>query len=324
VIPLTTQKAREGYDAFKNRINGISGVVGSGASTGVPGLGLTMNGYLPEGMKEPVMIHVMDVDDDYLHILKIPVIQGEGFSKSSGMDTANILINECLAENLGWENPVGKSIFRGKEMKVIGVVQDFHFAPLDEDIGPLLITQQPYSGFYDLSVQVQEQETIKVMDAIEEEWKAMFPDESFEYYSLEDYIEEAYQGVSGLRQIFIYFAILAIIVACLGLLGLASYSTGQKSKEIGIRKVFGASNSSIIIKLTLDFLKLVLLANILALPFAWWAMDTWLQNFAYRTGIPVSAIFLTLLITLGLSLLTVIFQAMQLAQSRPVDTLKNE
>lgn len=324
VIDLTTENAKQSYEGFKSRINGIPDVVSSAASNGIPGLGLTMNGYLPEGLKEPIMIHVVSVDDDYLDMMKIPLIQGEGFSKNSGIDTFNILINEALAKHLHWENPVGKSIHRGIEMKVIGVVHDFHFAPLSEDIAPMIITQLPYNGFYYLSVNLRDKKSNQLMTVIQEEWEQIFPDEPFEYFSLEDYIEEAYHEVSGLRKIFIYFAILAVIVACMGLLGLATYATGQKSKEVGVRKVFGASTFSITSKLAIDFLKWVLIANIIAIPFAWWAMHTWLQNFAYRINISIYAILLTLLITLGLSLITVIFQALQLARSNPTDVMKYE
>lgn len=324
VIELTTENAKRSYEGFKARINSIPEVLSSGASNGIPGLGLTMNGYVPEGSKDPIMIHLMSVDDTYLEMMKIPLIQGEDFSKSSGRDTFNVLINETLAKQLKWENPVGKSIFRGIEMKVVGVVQDFHFAPLNEDIGPLIISQMPYNGFYYLSVNLQNKDLNLTMNTIQDEWELMFPDESLEYFSLEDYIDEAYREVSGLRKIFIYFAILAVLVACLGLLGLASYTTGQKSKEVGVRKVFGASNFSITSKLAIDFLKWVILANIIAFPFAWWAMDTWLQNFAYRVNIGPIPILLTLLITLISAMLTVIFQALQLARRNPTDVLKNE
>jgi putative ABC transport system permease protein len=283
-----------------------------------------MNGYLPEGKKDPIMIHVIDMDDDYLDVMDIPIIQGDGFSKEAGMDSVNILINESLAKRLGWENAVGKTINREINMKVIGVVQDFHFAPLNEDIEPLLFTQSPWNGFYDISVRIESEEPQAVMEMIKEEWELMFPDESFEHYELKAYIEEAYQEVSGLRRVFIYFAILAIMVACMGLLGLASYTTGQKGKEVGVRKVFGASNREITYKLATDFLKWVLLANIIAIPFAWWAMDSWLQNFAFRVNVSIFAVFLTLLITLGLSLLTVFFQALNLARSNPADILKHE
>jgi putative ABC transport system permease protein len=164
----------------------------------------------------------------------------------------------------------------------------------------------------------------ETMMQIKEEWDALFPDESFEYFSLEEYIDEAYTDVSGLRSIFIYFAILAIIVACLGLLGLASYSIGQKSKEVGIRKVFGADNNEITIKLVREFLKWVLMANIIAFPFAWWAMDNWLQNFAYRINVSFLILMYTLLITFGLSVITIIFQAMRLARTNPAHILKDE
>jgi putative ABC transport system permease protein len=324
VIPLTTSRSKQNYEVLKNRISSIPGVKASGASTGIPGMGLTMNGYLPEGLKDPIMIHALDVDDDYIELLEIPVIEGKGFSKESGLDTSNVLINETLVKQLGWNNPVGKTIKRGIEMKVIGVVQDFHFAPLQENIKPLIITQNPWNGYYHLSVGISSREFKAVMEDIEGAWEDLFPDESFEYFSLSSYIENAYKEISGLRKIFIYFTILAIIVACLGLLGLASFTTGQRSKEVGVRKVFGATNSNIAIRLTADFLKWVLLASIIALPFAWWAMNYWLNNFAYHTYIGSFAFLLTVILTLGLSFLTVILQATGMAKSNPVDILKDE
>jgi putative ABC transport system permease protein len=324
VIPLTTQNARQGFEGLKSRVSGIPDVISCGASAGIPGQGVTSNGYLPEGLKDPIMIHVIDMDDDYMETMNIPLVMGEGFSKASGMDSINIIINESLVKRLAWDNPVGKTISREVNMKVIGVVQDFHFAPLNEDIEPLLISQMPWNGFYHLSVKTHSGMGHETMMQIKEEWDALFPDESFEYFSLEEYIDEAYTDVSGLRSIFIYFAILAIIVACLGLLGLASYSIGQKSKEVGIRKVFGADNNEITIKLVREFLKWVLMANIIAFPFAWWAMDNWLQNFAYRINVSFLILMYTLLITFGLSVITIIFQAMRLARTNPAHILKDE
>ncbi|MDT8393030.1 MAG: FtsX-like permease family protein [Bacteroidales bacterium] len=324
VIPLTTKNSKENYKVLKRQIKGIPGVTHCGASTGIPGMGLTMNGYLPEGLTDPIMIHVIDVDDDYLSLLEIPVIQGKGFDRESGLDTANVLINEALARQLGWNDPIGKTIKRGIEMKVTGLVQDFHFAPLKESIEPLIITQNPWNGFYHLSVRIEGRNFQTTIDQIKHDWSQLFPNESFEYFTLTSHIEDAYKEISGLRQIFIYFTILAIIVACLGLLGLASYTTGQRCKEVGIRKVFGASNTHITIWLTSDFLKWVLLANIIAFPIAWWVMDQWLQNFAYHTSPGLWAFALTLFITLGLSFLTVIVQANAMARTKPVDILKYE
>jgi putative ABC transport system permease protein len=299
-------------------------VISLGTSTGIPGQGVTSNGYIPQGLKDPIMINVIDVDDDYLDVMNIPVIMGEGFSRESGMDSFNILINESLVKRLAWDDPIGKTIHRDTNMKVIGVVEDFHFAPLNEDIEPLLMTQVPWNGFYHLSVRTSEGKGHETMMRIKDEWNVLFPDESFEYFSLEEYISEAYTDVSGLRSIFIYFAILAIIVACLGLLGLTFYSTGQKAREVGIRKVFGAENNEITFKLVREFLKWVLMANIIAFPFAAWAMNNWLQNFAYRVNTSFMVMLYTLLITFGLSILTIIFQAMRLAGTNPADILKDE
>jgi len=324
VIPLATNDARDAVEIFKSRIRGIPEVLGCGASKGLPGLGITMNGYLPEGLKEPILIHAMDVDDEYLDLMMIPLVQGEGFDKSTGMDSVNILINESLANSLGWDEPIGKSIHREVDMQVIGVVQDFHYAPLQQEIEPLLFTQVPWKGFHDLSVRVQKGKSKEALDKIKAEWEYMFPNESFEFFALEDYIAEAYQDISGLRRIFIYFSLLAIFVACMGLLGLSAYSAGQRSKEVGIRKVFGASNEDVIIKVAGDFLKWVVLANVIAFPLAWWAIETWLQNFAYRIEVSFMVLIYTLLITFGLSALTITLQIIQLARSNPAKILKDE
>jgi len=325
IFHLETELARNSFESLKNRVNSVSGVTSCGASTGIPGHGLTMNGYFPEGKKDPIMIHVLDVDDDYLDLMEIPLVQGEGFSIDAGLDSANILINETTARLLGWDHPVGKKFMRNERyLTVIGVVQDFHFAPLSENIMPLMITQSPYNGFYSVSVKIKEVNLKSSMTLIEGEWNNLFPEQSFEYYMLEDYIDDAYREISGLRKIFIYFSILAILVACMGLLGLAFYSISQRSKEVGIRKVFGASAENIIRKFTGEFLRWVLLANILALPVAWFLMNNWLNNFAYHAGLNVASILYTLLITLGLSFMTVIIQTFHLAGSNPADVLKNE
>ena len=325
IFNLETEAARKSFEILITQVKGIPGVISCGASTGIPGHGLTMNGYFPEGKKDPIMIHVLDVDDDYLNLMEIPIVQGEGFSTDAGLDSANILINETTAQLLGWEYPIGKKFMRNERyLNVVGVVQDFHFAPLSEDIMPLMITQRPSNGFYSVSVKVKEADQKSTMALIEQSWNELFPDESFEYYMLDTYIDDAYREISGLRKIFIYFSILAILVACMGLLGLAFYSISQRSKEVGIRKVFGASAEDIIRKFTGDFLKWVLLANILSLPLAWFLMNNWLDNFAYHAGLDGTSILYTLLITLSLSFITVILQTLHLSRSNPSDVLKHE
>lgn len=324
VVPLVSENAMGNYQAVKSAFSQIPSVVSTGASSEVPGNGFTMNGYFPEGFKEPVMIHVLDVDADYLNSLKIPVVQGRGFEKTSNSDSTAFLINEALAKKLGWENPVGKTIYRDGPHKVIGVVQDFHFASLHQELQPLILTKEPWLGYNYISVRVlpgNREETLRSLAAA---WNGVIPDEPFEFFMQEDYVKDSYSGVKNAGKAILWFAFLAIFIAGLGLLGLANYTFNLRKKEIGIRKVLGAESNRIARQVTLEFLRLVAVSGIIALPLAWWFMDAWLGNFAYRAIINPMIFILPILFVLILAWLTIYFQVKKLANTNPVDVLKFE
>jgi putative ABC transport system permease protein len=324
VVPLLSENAMGNYQAVKSAFSQIPTVVSTGASSEVPGNGFTMNGYFPEGFKEPVMIHVLDVDADYLNSLKIPVIQGRGFEKASNSDSTAFIINEALAKKLGWENPVGKTIYRDGPHKVIGVVQDFHFASLHQELQPLILTKQPWLGYNYVSVRIQPGNREETLGNLATAWNGVIPDEPFEFFMQEDYVKDSYSGVKNAGKAILWFAFLAIFIAGLGLLGLANYTFNLRKKEIGIRKVLGAESNRIARQVTLEFLRLVAVAGIIALPLAWWFMDLWLENFAYRAFINPIIFILPIIFVLILAWLTIYFQVKKLANTNPVDVLKFE
>jgi putative ABC transport system permease protein len=323
-LTLHDHQAREKVEILKTEFRNIPGVISAGSSTGMPGYGLTSNGYFPEGYEEPVMIHALDVDYDFLDVMKIPVVAGRNFSKEYATDADAFLINETLAKKLGWTDPVGKKIIRDGEHKVIGMISDFHFATLHTKIEPLLITMKPWDGFNYFAIRLSPGSLNSTLAAIEKKWNEILPNQPYSHVFLDNYVKTAYASENNTGETFLYFSLLAIFVACLGLFGLANYSSEQKRKEIGIRKVYGASNSNILTLLSSDYTRWVILANILAWPLAYWAMDKWLQLFEYRTGINVWIFFLTFCITSLISLITIFYQVLHAARTNPVETIKYE
>jgi putative ABC transport system permease protein len=323
-LTLHDPEARDKIEILKSEFRSIPGVISAGASTGMPGYGLTSNGYFPEGFEEPMMIHALDVDYDFLEVMKISVVAGRNFSKEYATDGDAFLINEALAKKLGWSDPVGKKIMRDGEHRVIGMISDFNYSTLHTKIEPLLITLKPYDGYYYLAIRLAPQNLSNTLDAIEKKWYDILPNQPYSHVFLDSYVENAYASENKTGETFLVFSLLAIFIACLGLFGLANYSGEQKRKEIGIRKVYGASNRHILTLLSTDFTKWVILANILAWPLAYWVMDKWLQLFEYRTGISVWIFVLTFCITTVISVVTIFYQVHHAARANPVDTIKYE
>ncbi|MCD4791138.1 MAG: FtsX-like permease family protein, partial [Bacteroidales bacterium] len=249
---------------------------------------------------------------------------GRGFSKDFATDKSAFLINETLAKRLNWKDPVGKYITRDGKHKVIGVVKDFHFSPLHVDIEPLIITIQPWDYYYLLSLKVRQGNTEKTIKAIETFWNSVISNEPFNYRFLDKTIESNYNNLSNTGETFIWFSIIAIILAGLGLFGQAVFNAEQRTKEIGIRKVLGANVRIILIALSGDIAKTIVVANILAFPVAWYVNDMWLQQFAYHIKIQYWIYLVAFLLSLIIGMLTTIFQTIKAARTNPVDALKYE
>jgi len=268
------------------------------------------------------------IDDQYLPALQIPIIKGRNFSPDFPSDsTHSVLINEAFAREAGWKDPIGKTVdlfWRDRKLAVVGVVKDYHFRSLKEKIGPQLFTSEPEGNSSLLTIKISSDNIPRTLQFIETTYKKLIPFYPFSYEFKNETNLRAYESEEKWKQIISLAATLTIFISCIGLLGLAMLSAEQRTKEIGIRKVLGASVSSIVQLVSNNFLKLVLLANIIALPIAWWAVHKWLENFAYHIEIRWWVFAVAILITLIIALFTVCFQAIKAAVANPVNSLRTE
>jgi len=324
VVELTSELAMKNVDLLKNSFQNITGVEAVAASTSFPGRGLTRNGYLPEGNEQWKMCHVMDVDCEYLPLMNIKVISGRNFLDGYAGDETSYIINETLAKQLGWQDAIGKTIFRGGDHKVIGVVEDFHFSSLHHKIEPLIITNKPWDYYYLLSVKVHPESTTGIVESLESKWKENIPSDPFEYTFLAPEIERNYMDESKTGMAFVYLSIISIIIASLGLFAQAAYNVEQKKKEIGIRKVAGASLQNILVTITGNFAKIVVVANVIGWPVAWYIMNNWLSQFAFHINVQWWIFGIVLLLSLLITSATVFSNAWKAATNNPVEALKYE
>ena len=304
---------------------------------------VTVSRYIPAGpssnsMKTVHLTHYSEefrrppvyyIDDQYLSTLGIDLVQGRNFSDDYGSESSNVIVNETFAElfNLG-ENPIGQSIMTtisndGDKLplNVIGVIEDFHFKPLHKEIEPLILLSGSSSG---LIIRTKDAEIPTLLVKMADMWDSLSEDEPFSYALLDDLYQETYLRESGVHTLLRVFAILTISVACLGLFGLVTFTTERRIKEIGIRKVLGSSVGGIITMLTFDFLKLVGISLLIAIPIGYYLMNLWLSDFAYRIDLPWWAFVLAALLTVLISWLTVSTKTLKAATSNPVDALKDE
>ncbi len=256
------------------------------------------------------------------------MIAGRGFSRDFKTDTTQAMVlNEAAIKMFGYASPeqaIGRRFKQwGREGKIIGVMKDFHFHSLQQGIKPLSMRIEP-GGCNLVSVKIAPKNVPATITAIENKWKQLIPKRPFDYFFLDEFFDKQYRSEDRFGRLFLNFAILAIFISCLGLLGLASYSTIQRTKEIGVRKVLGATTSNIVNLLSIDFLKLVLIAFVIAAPIAWFSMHQWLQSFAYRISLGLWAFLLAGLLAVIIAFLTVSFQAVKAAITNPTKSLRSE
>jgi len=294
--------------------------------------------FWPEGKRvqeETIIMQNWAVDFDYMSTLGMEIIEGRAFDINQSTDSTAIVINKAAVKSFGFENPVGERISTFESIDeetgepsmityhVIGVMEDFHYESLRNAIGPLCL----YIGRSTsrVSFRFQTGEDISTtLASVEEKWKEFAPNQPFDYSFLDESFRNMYDSEQRLSKIFSLFAGLSIFVACLGLFALASYMAEQRTKEIGIRKVMGATVSDIISLLSQDFMRLVLISILLAVPVAWWFMHQWLEGFEYRTNIQAGIFITAGLAAIIISLLTVTYQSLRAALTNPVDALRDE
>ncbi len=331
VVPITGSPQLPNTPVLKQRLSGLPGVVGISTTTGVPGMrAMPILEVRPEGMRpeDHLMIATLHVDENFLDVMNIDLFAGRNFSPDWGTDTTNgILLNETAVRYLGWGAPsdaIGKQFERLNEDRttgrVIGVVRDFHLRTIHEEIEPALIMTSSYHIF--VLIRIEPEGISETIGRIEEVWRDVDPRFPLDYTFLDEDFDALYRTDRQLGEIFAVFAFLAIFVACLGLLGLASFSIQQRTREIGIRKVVGSSVSGIVILLSKDFMKYVLLANLIAWPLAYFVMSNWLQNYAYAAEIRFEWFITGGVIAMAIAWLTIGAHAVAASRRNPVNALR--
>lgn len=334
LIINNTDKLKNRMEAFKESLVRIHGVEKA-----------TATGFLPTSyyrssdtffnspsldIKDAINLQKWWVDEDYLETMGMQLLEGRNFSRDIAADTTAVILNESAAKFLGNRDILEKRLYRidDEETKhltiyrVIGVVKDFHFSSLREPVKPLALIFHPDDGA--ITVRIQGSDIPKTVSAIEDEWKSLGTGLPFEYTFMDADFDQLYKGDRQTGELMTYFALLSILISCLGLFGLATFMAEQRTKEIGIRKVMGASVPGITALLSRDFLKLVLIAVAVAIPIAWYFTDKWLQDFAYHVDLEWWIFGVASVIALVIALLTVSSQAIKAAVQNPVKSLRSE
>ena len=332
VVKVTGREQRESAPVLKQRLAQLPGVVGMATTDGVPGvkapriMAVRSDEMSPE---DNLIVSVLTSDDKFLGVMEIDVVAGQNFPLDWSRDsTMVILLNETAVRKLGWEAPpdaIGMPVewieYGGLQGRVLGVMEDFHLQSIREEIEPIVFMHNP-KYFTDILIRIKPEEVPDTIARIQEVWREVDPLYPLAYTFLDEDFDNLYRAEHQLGTILAVFAFLAILVACLGLLGLASFSIQQRAREIGIRKILGAAVTDIVLLLSKDFMKYVLLANVIAWPLAFLAMTQWLQNYAYTAEINFIWFIAGGLLALVIAWLTIGAHALAAAGRNPVNALR--
>jgi len=335
LLPIETAAGQAQFETLRSELLRHPDVVSVAASSSVPGRVFGDNAHHPEGAPPEIVysLQTLWVSFEYLSMMNIPLVAGRGFSENFPTDsTSAFVLNETAARHMGFEpeSAVGKRLTalggtpdQNDTRTIIGVIQDFHFESLHLEIKPMVLSINP-RRFSTISVRVRPENMSSTLGFLQEQWQAFEPGYPWRYSFLDDDFGRLFQREERLSQIFGVFTLLAIVIACLGLFGLASFVAEQRTKEIGVRKVLGATVQSVVMLLTKEFTKLVGLSFLIAAPIAYFAMKNWLQDFAYRTDMNPLLFLSAGALALIIAWLTVSYQALKAALTNPVEALRYE
>ncbi|ASU34859.1 ABC transporter permease [Mucilaginibacter xinganensis] len=319
---------------FKHEVQGLAGVQNASLSGALPtggyGNSSTMFKDPVVDQKRAILAQIWPVDEDYLPTLGIKMAAGRNFSKQMLTDSVGLVVNEAAARMLNFSDPITQPLYAPndnmvktmKKYHIIGVMKNFNFRSLKDNITPLIFTLNEDRGA--VSVRIRSANIPSIIQQIKNKYNSFSPTQEFNYTFMDEDFDAIYRAEQRIGTISVAFTTLAIIIACLGLFGLAAYAAEQRTKEIGVRKVLGASISTIVGMLSKDFIKLVLFSIVLAAPLAWWAMHSWLQGFAYRQNIQWWIIVLAGAGAIFIAFVTISFQSVKAALTNPVKSLKSE
>ena len=331
LIVNDTYALQQNIKSFKNEMLQQPGVISATVSGFLPVSNSSRNdnSFSKEAIgdsKNSFNMQCWTIDYDYLRTMGMELKQGRAFSERFGTDSSAVIINESSANFLNYDNPIDKKIYtldtKPVAYTIIGIVKNFNFESLHKTVGPLAFFLGKSTGL--ISFKVKAANIPSILKTVAIKWKTMAPGMPFSYRFMDESFAEMYKAEQRAGKIALIFSVLAILIACLGLFGLATFIAEQRTKELGIRKVLGASVNSIVQLLSKDFVRLVLIAFLIASPIAWWAMNKWLQDFAYRISLTWWIFLLAGLLALLIALITVSFQAVKAALANPVKNLRAE
>ena len=335
VVPNVSKAILSSIETVKSELKSIPGVINTGVSSLVPSRGYQLAIVLPEGFSEDQRqtVNLLNTDDEFVTTMGIELAAGRDFSPDYGSEALNsVLINETAALEFGWDEPLGKTITMGVrtdtamiqlDRKVVGVVKDFHQKSLHDRIEPMVIGNVD-ADFSAVSIKISEENSPRIIEEIEQKFKQLESNKPFHYFYLDDSITRSYTGDDKLQDIILYFSFLAVFVGCLGLMGMSSYATERRAKEIGIRKIWGATVLDIFAIFQKETVILLAISCALAIPISYYSMQKWITTFAYRTDISPAIYVNAVLLTALLACSTVTYQTLKAALANPVISLRNE
>ncbi len=320
---------RKQFDAVKEELLKNQNILDVTSSATIPTYGYNFSNSLwrweGQNPEEEILMRASFIDYDYFKTFGMEIIEGRSYSKQFSSDpTEALIVNEEAVKVMGMDSPLGKQLGIGdNQAKIIGVVKNYHFRSLKQEIEPLILILAPQQCWA-LFARLRSEDISQTIGHMEKVWGQFAPGYPFDYRFMDEAIDDLYRSEQQIGTLFRYFSILAIFISCLGLFGLASFMSEQRTKEIGIRKVLGATVSNILLLLSKEFVKWVLIANIIAWPVAYYAMNRWLQGYAYRINIAVWSFVLAAALALAIALITVSYQAIRAATGDPADALRYE
>ncbi len=327
-LPINND-VRTKYEPFKNDLLKNPDILNVSASSSLPFWGtdiatedVNWEGKIPG---EDFLMRGVGVDYGFIETFKIKMAEGRNFSREFSTDRTNYILNSKAVEAMNLQSPLGKQLtLMGNSGSIIGIVKDYHFKPLVRSVEPLVLRLYEPQWLRFIYVRINPDNISEVLKYTENQWKQFFPGVPFQFVFVDQAIANIYAAVGRIGSLFRYFTILAIVIACLGLFGLSAYIAEQRTKEIGVRKVLGATVPSVALLLIRNFIKWVLIANLTAWPVAYFVMKGWLNNFAYRTSLGLDIFILSGFLAFAIALLTVSFQSIKAALTNPVDNLRFE